>query len=227
MISYPFLNLMTTVQAADFSKLTKGKGYAVVCGQIIFEKDGEFYITTIDEDRNDFTVVDYMLLPEGAPFELLNGKLSYMPSPFRKHQIIAGNLTAYLIFHVKKYKLGQVLPAPMDVHFGKKNIVQPDLIFVSKDRKSILKNHVKGAPDFIVEILSFGTRDKDLGEKKALYGKNKVLEYWIIDPEEMTIKVFKNKNKKLVPHKKYTKKEIIKSLVIKGFEMEVAEIFAE
>ncbi len=200
MISYPFLNLMTTVQAADFSKLTKGKGYAVVSRQIIFEKDGEFYITTIDEDRDDFTVADYMLLPEGAPFELLNGKLNYIPSPFRKHQVAAMNLSASMHFHVKKQQLGQVLPAPMDVHFGEKNIVQPDLIFVSNDRKSILKDYVKGAPDFIVEILSFGTKNKDFGEKKELYGTHNVLEYWIIDPDEMTIEVFKNKHKKLVAH---------------------------
>lgn len=227
MISSPFLNLMTTVQSADFSKLTKGKGYAVIGGQIIFEKDGEFYITTIDEDRDDFTVADYMQLPEGAPFELLNGKLHYMPSPFRKHQIIAGNLTAYLIFHVKKYKLGQVLPAPMDVHFGKKNIVQPDLIFVSNKRKNILEDYVKGAPDFIIEILSFGTKSKDFGEKKELYGKNNVLEYWIVDPNDKTIAVFKNEQNKLVSHKKYTEKDVIKSLEIKGFEMEVSGIFEE
>lgn len=227
MISLPLLNVMTTVQTADFSKLINGKGYAVVSGQIIFEKEGQFYITTIDEERDDFTVEDYMLLPEGAPFELLNGKLHYMPSPFRKHQIVAGNLTAYLIFHVKKNKIGQVLPAPMDVHFGEKNVVQPDIIFVSKARKKILQDYVKGAPDFLVEILSSGTRKKDIGEKKALYGKKEVLEYWVIDPNKETIEVFKNQKKKMVAHKKYQKKDTIKSLVIKDFEMAVADIFEE
>ena len=227
MISFPLLNVMTTIQTADFSKLINGKGYVVVAGQIIFEKEGQFYITTIDEDRDDFTVEDYMALPEGAPFELLNGKLHYMPSPFRKHQIISINLSSFLNIHVKKNRLGQVLAAPMDVHFGEKNIVQPDILFVSNDRKNILKKYVEGAPDFIVEILSFGTKANDIGDKKKLYGKKGVLEYWIIDPEKETIEVFKNQSKKLVAHKKYQKNDNLKSLIIKGFSIDLIDIFEE
>ena len=202
MISLPLLNVMTTVQTADFSKLINGKGYVVVSGQIIFEKEGQFYITTIDEERDDFTIEDYMLLPEGAPFELLNGKLHYMPSPFRKHQVISMNLSAALHFYVKKNKLGQVLPASIDVHLGEKNIVQPDIIYVSNDRSKLLKDYVEGAPDFLIEILSSGTKKKDIGEKKALYGQENVLEYWIIDPNNETVEVFKNQKKKMVTHKK-------------------------
>lgn len=227
MIGLTISNLMTTVQTADFSKLLNGKGYAVVSGQIIFERDGQFYITTIEDDRNDFTVEDYMLLPEGAPFELLNGKLHYMPSPFRKHQIISMNLSAALHFYARKNKLGQVLAAPMDVHFGEKNVVQPDIIFVSNSRKNILQKYVEGAPDFLVEILSVGTTKKDLGEKKELYEKMGVLEYWVIDPHEETVEVFNNKNNKMVASKKYQKNDSIQSLAVKGFEMSVAAIFEE
>ena len=150
-----------------------------------------------------------------------------MPSPFRKHQIVSMNLSAALHFHVKKNKLGQVLAAPMDVHFGKKNIVQPDIIFVSNNRKSILKKFVEGAPDFLVEILSYGTKDKYFGEKKALYGKKGVLEYWVIDPDTETIEVFKKNKNTLITDKKYKQKDTIKSTIIKDFQMDVSAIFEE
>ncbi|MFK7980661.1 MAG: Uma2 family endonuclease [Saprospiraceae bacterium] len=227
MSSLPILNLFSTIQQVDFSKLLAARNYLVIAGQIIFEKDGNIVMTTIDEDRTDFTVDDYMALPKNAPYELLNGKLHYMPSPFRKHQIVSMNLSAALHFHVKKNKLGQVLAAPMDVHFGKKNIVQPDIIFVSKNRKSILKKFVEGAPDFLVEILSYGTKDKDFGEKKALYGKKGVLEYWVIDPDTETVEVFKAHKKTLVTHKKYNQKDTVKSLTIQDFKIAVSDIFEE
>jgi len=227
MISLSFLNLFSTIQQVDFSKLLKNRNYLVVAGQIIFEKDGNIVMTTIEEDRIDFTATDYMALPENAPFELLNGKLHYMPSPFRKHQIVSMNLSAAMHFHVKKNKLGQVLAAPMDVHFGKKNIVQPDIIFVSNHRKSILKKYVEGAPDFLVEILSYGTKDKDFGEKKELYGKKGVLEYWVIDPDNKTVEIFKANKKALIAFKKYKSKDIIKSSIIKGFQIAVSAIFED
>ncbi len=227
MPSLPFLNLFSTIQQVDFSKLLEARNYLVIAGQIIFEKDGTIVMTTIDEDRTDFTKEDYMALPENAPYELLNGKLHYMPSPFRKHQIVSMNLSAALHFHVKKNKLGQVLAAPMDVHFGKKNIVQPDIIFVSNNRKSILKKFVEGAPDFLVEILSYGTKDKYFGEKKALYGKKGVLEYWVIDPDTETVEVFKKNKNTLITDKKYKQKDTIKSTIIKDFQMDVSAIFEE
>jgi len=227
MTSLSFLNLFSTIQQVDFSKLLKNRNYLVVAGQIIFEKDGNIVMTTIEEDRVDFTATDYMALPENAPFELLNGKLHYMPSPFRKHQIVSMNLSAAMHFHVKKNKLGQVLAAPMDVHFGKKNVVQPDIIFVSNSRKKILKKYVEGAPDFLVEILSYGTKDKDFGEKKELYGKKGVLEYWVIDPDNETVEIFKANKKELIALKKYKSNDIIKSLTIKGFQIAVTDIFED
>ena len=218
---------MTTVQSADFSKLVSGKGYVVIGGQIIFEKDGKYYLTTIEEDRDDFTIADYQTLPEGAPFELLNGKLHYIPSPFRKHQLVAMNLSAAIHYFVKRHKLGQVLPAPMDVHFDKRNIVQPDLIFVSNERKEILEQYIKGAPDFLVEILSFGTKTKDLGEKRELYGREGVLEYWVIDPNAETITVFLNNQNELIRQKIYNSEEVITAHTIRNFSMSVKTIFEE
>ena len=102
MIVSPFLNLYTAIHQVDFSKLLRGWNYVVLDGQIIFEKEGEVFITMIDEKRNDFTRKDYQALPENAPFELINGKLHYIPSPFDDHQKVSINLSTFLNFHVKK-----------------------------------------------------------------------------------------------------------------------------
>ncbi len=224
---YPLLNLYTSIHQADFKKLLRGRNYMVLDGQIIFEKKGEVFITTIDENRNDFTVEDYRALPENAPFELINGKLYYMPSPFDNHQKVSINLSSFLNFHVKKYKLGIVRTAPFDVHFGEKNIYQPDIFYISNKRKAILKKFVYGAPDFIVEILSEGTKSKDFGEKKEIYESKNVLEYWVIEPDKETLEVFQNRNKELISIQKYTKKETVTSLVIKGFAIDLVDIFED
>jgi Uma2 family endonuclease len=85
-----------------------------------------------------------------------------------------------LSLSIKKSKAGKIRFAPLDVHFDKKNIFQPDLLFISNERKEIIQRFIQGAPDLIGEILS-SNRSHDLGEKKEVYGKYNVLEYWAID----------------------------------------------
>ncbi len=220
-----FLNLYTHIQQADFKKLLKGRSFVVFQGQLVFEKDGEIFITIIEESRNDFTVEDYLALPENAPYELINGKLVYMPSPKSTHQIVSINLSTLLNLHVRKNKLGKVLTAPMDVHFSKDNVYQPDILFISNARMSILQEFVLGAPDFIVEILSTGTKGKDEGEKMTSYSKYGVREYWLVDPLEKTVETFLNKNDKMILTNKVEEKGTITSQTISGFSIELEEIF--
>ncbi len=223
----PVLNLYTSIQKADFKKLLKGKQFVILQGQMIFEKEGEIFITTIDENRTDFTEDDYMALPEGAPFELINGKLIYMPSPNNTHQNVSNNLASYLTRHVKENKLGIVRTAPRDVHLGKDNIFQPDLMFISNERKQILKEWVYGSPDFIVEILSPGSKQKDRGEKMEAYAKHGVQEYWLIEPYEHLVETYINKDGKMQLQGKFEKHGTIKSPVIPTFEIELSTIFED
>ncbi len=73
--------------------------------------------------------------------------------------------------------------APYDVFFDKKNAFQPDILFLSKERLNLIKgNGLHGAPDLIIEILSPSTAKYDLEEKKDVYERYGVKEYWIVDP---------------------------------------------
>jgi Uma2 family endonuclease len=74
--------------------------------------------------------------------------------------------------------------------FSEENVVQPDLLFVSRGRTGILADaNVQGAPDLVIEILSGSTAQRDLGVKRTLYAKYGVREYWIVDPESKSIEV--------------------------------------
>jgi Uma2 family endonuclease len=113
----------------------------------------------------------------------------------------------------------------MDVHFDDKNVVQPDLIFVSIKRSSIIQKWIYGAPDFLVEILSKSTKEIDQTKKKKLYGQHDVLEYWIVNPEEQVIEVFHNQNKELQLVQTASKTDEIKSIAIDGFVLKVETVF--
>jgi Uma2 family endonuclease len=76
------------------------------------------------------------------------------------------------------------------VIFSEENVVQPDILFVRKERAGIIgEMNLQGAPDLVIEILSAGTRSKDLDLKRKIYAGFGVQEYWIVDPELATVEV--------------------------------------
>ncbi len=192
---------------------------------ILFEnEEGEYVLFTIDPQAT-YTKEDFMQLPEGAPFELLNGKLNYMASPKTLHQLILGNIFNYLFFFVKQQKLGKVFSSPMDVHFDEENIVQPDILFVSKERNAIIQDWIFGAPDLAVEIFSPSTKRTDQKTKFNLYQKHGVLEYWLVDTKQESVEVHVLENKKYALKGNYKVGDSLKSNVVKGFEMAINDVF--
>lgn len=173
------------------------------------------------------TFADYARLtpPDSGNYELHNGKIIYMPSPIDLHQEISGALFARLYFHVFNNKLGKVLPAPMDTIFTPNDTVQPDILFVSKERLDIIDRQVKGAPDFIVEILSEGNTAKEMSYKKHLFESCGVKEYWLINVKKKTITQYENIEGEFFPKTVAHTEGVLKSLVIEGFELKVSDIF--
>jgi len=82
--------------------------------------------------------------------------------------------------------------SPVDVVLADHSIVQPDVIYVSRERAVILGLRVEGAPDLVVEVLSPATGRRDLGEKLRLYAESGVAEYWIVDPQLETFEFLEN-----------------------------------
>ena len=96
------------------------------------------------------TAHDYFTMPEtNRPAELVYGVVREPPAPLYGHQKAVGQLSYLLKAHVEKNGLGEVCVSPIDVVLDEPAalVVQPDVIYVSKERSSIIRNHVSGAPD--------------------------------------------------------------------------------
>ncbi len=132
-------------------------------------------------ERGPYRAADYWELPEGEPVELIRGRLIMSPSPSTLHQTVI----AYLIRVLQRAEDaagGFMFVSPMDVIFSDDTILQPDLLYIAKDRCGIVGDRINGPPDLVIEILSPGTSRRDRTEKLDLYAKYGVAEYWIVDP---------------------------------------------
>ena len=126
----------------------------------------------------------YKMLPVGTLAELIDGIIYMSPSPIRRHQQIIGKLFSEMYQFAAKKNIGEVYVAPFDVYLDEHaNAVQPDIIFVARENASIVKDHIHGVPDLLIELLSPGNKSHDTVKKKNLYEKFGVKEYWIIDPQ--------------------------------------------
>ena len=93
-------------------------------------------------------------LPEGTLCQLVNNNLVMSPSPVNIHQVIVGEIFIELSLFIKNQKLGEVRIAPYDVHFSKRNIFQPDIIFIANENlHKVESKGLVGVPDLVVEIL--------------------------------------------------------------------------
>lgn len=136
-------------------------------------------------ERPPRTIMEvYKMLPEGTLAELIDGIIYMSPSPVTNHQRIISQLLGKMFPYIEENKLGEIFVAPFDVYLDEHaNAVQPDIIFVSNKNASIVKDHIHGVPDLLIELLSPGNKSHDTVRKKNLYEKFGVKEYWIIDPE--------------------------------------------
>jgi Uma2 family endonuclease len=137
-----------------------------------------------------WTYDDLRRLPDdGTRYEIIDGELVVMPSPVVIHQRVLGRM--FLAFHTQVQERGQgeVFVAPLDVIMSPTRVVQPDLIVVRPEHRDILREHVEGVPDLLVEVLSPSNHKHDLVTKRRFYARNRVSEYWIVDPEAQTVEV--------------------------------------
>jgi Uma2 family endonuclease len=140
-----------------------------------------------------FTYEDFLLFPnDGKRHELIEGDHCMSPSPKTTHQDTSGNLFNCIKEFLKRTHLGRVFAAPYDVVFSDVDVVEPDLVYVSAARSAIItEDNIQGAPDLVVEILSPSSRKTDEIIKRKLYERYGVAEYWIVDPELETVKVYR------------------------------------
>jgi len=150
--------------------------------------------TAATAPKQQVTAEDYFALPEGTRVQLIDGELiDLSPAPTYRHQAIAFNIASLLRQYVKLHQLGTVAIPPLDVILNGNNAVQPDVLCISAQKKSIIGDTVQGAPDLVVEVLSPSTARIDLTDKMRIYAEAWVHEYWIADPDQQTLRLYDNR----------------------------------
>ncbi|HET9270267.1 MAG TPA: Uma2 family endonuclease [Vicinamibacterales bacterium] len=139
------------------------------------------------------TYDDFVHFPDdGNRHELIDGEHYVTPSPSRRHQAIVRELLGQIWSYLKQHPVGEVFGAPFDVVFSDFDVVEPDLLFVSRERAGVItEKNVQGAPDLVVEVGSPATRRRDEKAKLQLYERFGVREYWVVDPDLDLIKVYR------------------------------------
>ena len=143
-----------------------------------------------------YTYADYYNWSEEERWELINGEAYAMSAPSRLHQKILVELARQIGNYLEE-KTCEIYVAPFDVRLPKRNekdeqidtVIQPDLSIICDESKLDNKG-CRGAPDWIIEILSPSSKLMDMEVKRKLYEQHGVKEYWIINPEENQLMVY-------------------------------------
>jgi Uma2 family endonuclease len=155
--------------------------------------DGRSPLTSKQAPSVKLTYEDFLLFPDdGKRHELIDGEHYVTPSPSLRHQTISGRLHFWISKHLEEHPIGRVWTAPLDVVLSKFDVVEPDLIYVSNQRSTILtRQNIQGAPELAIEILSPSTRRTDEVTKRRAYERWGIAEYWVVDPELDLVKVYR------------------------------------
>ena len=174
------------------------------------------------------TYEDYCAAPADGRYELLDGELIMVPAPNTKHQMVKAAIFTQLYQFIKTRTLGTLLDAPYDMVLSKHDTVQPDILFVSREREDLVitERNARAAPDLAVEILSPSTAHKDRGYKRTLYGRHGVTEYWIVDPVAETVEIHRLRGDVLVPARTFGTNETLRSELFPGLEIDLDNVFS-
>ena len=161
------------------------------------------------------------------PTELWDGELIMSPAPSFFHQQIVDRFHDYLKSHVRGRQLGQTGMAPLDMVLTNTRATQPDVVFISTERLSIIKERLMGAADLVAEVISPTSRRRDRIDKRDLYEQHGVKEYWLIDPEALTVEVLHLTRGEYELVGRWRPGERAESRLLKGLHVPVDNLFGK
>ncbi|MFG6370145.1 MAG: Uma2 family endonuclease [Lachnospiraceae bacterium] len=150
------------------------------------------YKDSVEKKQGEYTIEDYFVTSDKIRVELIDGVLYDMDTPTFGHQKITGEIyrqiANYIIENNRECEAG-IAPVDVQLDCDNKTMMQPDIIILF-DKEKILRGKVFGAPDFVLEVVSFATKRKDYFKKLEKYENARVREYWIFDPYKKQVVVF-------------------------------------
>jgi len=180
---------------------------------------------TIEHRAKRWTYEEYSKLGDDQRYEVVKGNLLMAPAPDIWHQDWLSELHILIKSFVRTRHLGRTFIAPVDVVFDSENIVQPDLVFVGSGNLNIIQRRaIFGTPDLLVELVSPSTVRRDRYDKKDLYARFGVKEYWIGDAANRSLEILTLKEGRYELHGAAEEKGKLASLVLPGLEFDLADI---
>jgi len=176
------------------------------------------------------TYDDFLLFADdGKRHELIDGEHYVTPSPNLHHQRVAGTLFGVIWTHLQSHPIGEVFMAPLDVVMSKHDVVEPDILYVSNDRRAqiLTTSNVQGAPDLAIEVTSEGTRKRDETIKRRLYERG-VSEYWVVDPEIAVARVYRRDGNRFARARELSLEagDVLTTPLLPGLDIALQRIFA-
>jgi Uma2 family endonuclease len=170
---------------------------------------------------------DYLDLDTKRLVELVDGKLEVLPMPSVLHQLIVEFLHDALKSFVRKRRLGQAFFAPLPVRIRKDTLREPDVIFISRERRVQPEDKRLAGADLVMEVVSpdEGSHERDYKKKRTDYASRKVSEYWIADPQTERITVLALRGKQYRMHGEFAPGQKATSVLLEGFSVDVSAVF--
>lgn len=182
--------------------------------------------------QGEWTDTDFLALSVDQFVELNDGCLEVLPMPTVLHQAIVELLVSLLKEFVTARNLGKVLFAPLPVKLWEGQYREPDIVFLGPERLEKLRaigfaGQPEGA-DLVMEVVSPGdvNRRRDLVDKRDVYARAGIPEYWIVDPEQRTITVLALEGTAYRTHGEFTTGDIATSVLLHGFTVRTSVVFA-
>ncbi len=194
--------------------------------------EGVDYFDMAPETLTKFTYEDLLEMPDdGRHYEILGGELIVNAAPNLRHQRIVLRIAMILHEYVTSRRCGEVFIAPADVVFSAEWVCEPDVLYVSNQRASIMTEaNFMGAPDLAVEVISDSSRKRDEIIKRKAYEQFGVDEYWIVDPVLESFKIYRRdagRYTRAVEISTETQGASVTTPLFPGLEIDLARVFAE
>ena len=186
----------------------------------------------LPQEEQFFTYADYKEweLAEGERYELIYGKAYAMLTPNLRHQDVLGSITTQF-YNFLRGKPIKVILGPIVVRLfyaeddSDDTVVQPDMIVICDEKKRGPEG-CRGAPDLVAEVLSPSNTAIEMERKFRLYRKAGVKEYWIIDPENNSLKVYLFQDNKILTGS-YENDDIVPVTTLPGLNISLEQVFED
>jgi len=165
---------------------------------------------------------------DGRRYELFDGEVIVVPSPFPRHQRVAMHIGEVIVEYERMYG-GMTFGIPIDIVFSEHNVAQPDVVYFRQARRHLIRDWdaTRAAPDLAVEVLSRSTEARDRGRKMQLLARFAVPEYWIVDPGKKTIEIYVLRAAAYDLVASYDEGDSVSSSTLPNLTFSAARVFAE